>query len=402
MASAGKLEASVGADLDLRASVLDAIHRLSHWLEEHDYRGYDTFDGLSSPVLRPLTLETKLGRTILLQGIRRFPVNLRPLVGIRAEQSSKGMGFLARGFMRMHEITGDLSWAKKARFALQWLIDHRSEGYSGACWGNHFDYQSRGFYLPRGVPTVVWTSLIGHAFLDAYDHFGDDRYLEIAISACEHIVKDVKTIQDGEGCCIAYVPGMDTQVHNASTLSGSILARTYSYTKTDAYRELARRAMQYTAQHQRQNGSWYYGEKENMHWVDNFHTAYVLDCFLHYERSTGDGSFHQVMMKGYEYWKGTFFCSDGMPRYYDHKTLPIDIQCSSQALDTLAFFNDVDPGNLKLAARVARWTIENMQDSSGYFYYRRYSHGVVNKTPTLHWGQATMMCALSNLYREMN
>jgi uncharacterized protein YyaL (SSP411 family) len=248
----------------------------------------------------------------------------------------------------------------------------------------------------------VWTSLIGHAFLDAYDHFGDDRYLEIAISACEHIVKDVKTIEGGEGCCIAYVPGMDTQVHNASTLSGSILARTYSYTKTDRYRELARRAMQYTAQHQRENGSWYYGEKENMHWVDNFHTAYVLDCFLHYEKSTGDGSFHQAMMKGYEYWKETFFCSDGMPRYYDHKTLPIDIQCSSQALDTLAFFNDLDPGNLELAGRVARWTIENMQDPSGYFYYRRYSHGVVNKTPTLHWGQATMMCALSNLYRELN
>ena len=33
------------------------------------------------------------------------------------------------------------------------------------------------------------------------------------------------------------------------------------------------------------------------------------------------------MNKGYEYWKKTFFLSDGTPRYYDHKTLPIDIQC---------------------------------------------------------------------------
>jgi len=98
------------------------------------------------------------------------------------------MGFLARGFIRLHQATGDQVWADKAEFALKWLIDNQSTGYSGACWGNHFDYQSRSFYLPKGVPTIVWTSLIGHAFLDGYDHFQKDRYLQIAVSACEHIL----------------------------------------------------------------------------------------------------------------------------------------------------------------------------------------------------------------------
>ncbi len=128
--------------------IRESISRLSSWLERNDYRGYDTFDGLSSPLLRPLTFETKLLRTILLQGVRRFPVNLRPLLRIPAEKSSKGMGFLARGFIRMHQATGDQVWSEKARFALEWLIDHQSAGYSGACWGNHFDYQSRGL-LPK-------------------------------------------------------------------------------------------------------------------------------------------------------------------------------------------------------------------------------------------------------------
>ena len=385
-----------------KAEIRASIDRLSVWLEAHDYRGYDTFDGLSSPLLRPLTFETKLGRTILLQGVRRFPINLRPLLRIPAEKSTKGMGFLARGFIRLHQATGEQTWSDKARFALQWLIDHQSGGYSGACWGNHFDYQSRGFYLKRGVPTVVWTSLIGHAFLDGYDHFKDDRYLEIAVSACEHLMRDVKTFPDGEGRCIAYVPGMDTQVHNASTLSASLLGRTYSHTRNEPYRELAKQAIQYTSQHQRESGAWYYGEREDMHWVDNFHTAYVLDCFLSYEESTGDRLFHQSMMKGYEYWKETFFCADGTPRYYDRKTLPIDIQCASQAIDTLVYFSDIDPAALDLAVRVARWTIAHMQDSSGYFYYRRYSARIVNKTATLHWGQATMMCALANLYKSLN
>ena len=171
------------------------------------------------------------------------------------------MGFLARGFIRLHQTTGDQVWKDKAEFALQWLIENQSPGYSGACWGNHFDYQSRGFYLPKGVPTVVWTSLIGHAFLDAYDHFQEDRYLQIAVSACEHIVRDLGTLRDGDGTCISYIPIKDTQVHNANTLGASLLARTYSHTGNESYRELAQKAMQYTAQHQRPDSSWYYGEK---------------------------------------------------------------------------------------------------------------------------------------------
>jgi hypothetical protein len=157
--------------------------------------------------------------------------------------------------------------------------------------------------------------------------------------------------------------------------------------------------MTYTAQHQRPDGAWYYGVTPNLHWVDNFHTGYVLDCFKHYSEGTNDRSFDGILSKGYDFWKRTFFLADGTPRYYDYKTLPLDIQCASQAIDTLVFFSDQDPSALPLALTVAEWTIANMQDRTGYFYYRRYSRHIVNKTPTLHWGQATMLCALGSLYK---
>jgi hypothetical protein len=330
--------------------------------------------------------------------VRRFPWNLRPVLGVKKSRSTKGIAFLARGFMRLNQATGDPAWSAQAESALEWLIENQSKGYSGACWGNHFDYQSRSFYLPKGTPTIVWTSLIGHAFLDGYDHFRNERYLQVATSACEHILRDLNHCPDGQGTCISYIPNAKSLVHNANTLGGSLLARVYSYTGNEAHLTLARRAMQYTAQYQRPDGSWWYGEKENLHWVDNFHTAYVLDCFKFYSKYTNDPQFEAAMMSGYEYWKKTFFLADGTPRYYDHKTLPLDIQCSSQAIDTLVFFSDRDPGSLALAMRIAQWTIKNMQDSSGYFYYRRYSPWLVNRTPTLHWGQATMFCALAGLY----
>jgi rhamnogalacturonyl hydrolase YesR len=389
------------SNLALKTSIFESIERLVGWLEENDYRGYDTFDGLSARFVRPFTFETKFLRQVLQQSVRRFPLNLRPVLGIPRGYSSKGMGFLARGFIRLHKTTGDPIWMSKAEFALQWLIDNQSKGYSGACWGNHFDYQSRGFYLPKGVPTIVWTSLIGHAFLDVYEHSKNDRYLQIAVSACEHILRDYETYSHEDGLCISYVPGLNSEVHNASTLGASLLVRAGSYTHNPAYTALAQKAFQYTAEHQQSDGSWYYAEYPNTHWVDNFHTGYVLDCFKLYREFTGDDRFTAKMERGYEYWKTTFFLPDGTPRYYNFKTLPIDIQCCSQAIDTLVFFSDRDPESLSLAMNVARWTIENMQDKTGYFYYRRYSPWLVNKTPTLHWGQATMLCALAGLYQSL-
>jgi hypothetical protein len=311
------------------------------------------------------------------------------------------MGFLARGFMRLHEATGDAAWRDKAEFALQWLIDNRATGYTGSSWGNHFDYQSRSSYAPKGLPSVVWTSLIGHAFLDAYDQFRSERYLQVAVSACEHILHDLAIATEEDSLCISYFPNHNHKVHNANTLGASLLARTYAYTQNEAYRVLAEKAIQYTAGHQRPDSSWYYGEADNLHWVDNFHTAYVLDSFKYYAEGTHDYQFEANQMAGYTYWKSTFFLPDGTPRYYSYKTKPIDIQCCSQAIDTLVFFHDRDPEGLLLALRIAEWTIQHMQDRTGYFYYRRYSRWLANKTPTLHWGQATMLCALAGLYKVL-
>src|SRR5579863_451760 len=106
-ASAGEQHSAQASNASSRALIYESIDRLSHWLEENDYRGYDTFDGLSARFLRPFTFETKLLRIVLQQSVRRFPVNLRPVLRITKEHSSKGMGFLARGFIRLHKTTGD-------------------------------------------------------------------------------------------------------------------------------------------------------------------------------------------------------------------------------------------------------------------------------------------------------
>src|SRR5271156_6285644 len=214
--SAGKKPRAGSFNRVPKDRIMESILRLSDWLGKNDYLGYDTVDGLSAKFVRPFTFETKFLRTVLQQGVRRFPPNLRPLLGIPRSRSTKGTGYLAKGFLRLAQATGDKSWGNKAESALQWLVENESKGYSGACWGNHFDYQSRGFYLPKGVPTIVWTSHIGHGFLDAYEHFGDGQYLQVAASACEHILRDLKREAEGDSVCISYIPNGENYIHNAN------------------------------------------------------------------------------------------------------------------------------------------------------------------------------------------
>ena len=64
---------------------------------------------------------------------------------------------------------------------------------------------------------------------------------------------------------------------------------------------------------------------------------------------------------GHDYWKNTFFLPDRRPRYYSNKILPLDMKCSSQAIDTLVFFHDIDPESVPLAMKMAEWTVASCQ-----------------------------------------
>src|SRR5258707_78620 len=106
-ASVENRSASGGTNTASKAAIYGSIKKLSIWLEKNDYRGYDTFDGLSARFVRPLTFENKFLKQVLQQAVRRFPINMRPVLGIPRAHSSKGMGFLARGFIRLHQTTGN-------------------------------------------------------------------------------------------------------------------------------------------------------------------------------------------------------------------------------------------------------------------------------------------------------
>jgi hypothetical protein len=204
------------------------------------------------------------------------------------------------------------------------------------------------------------------------------------------------------GDCLSYFAHEQESIHNANLLGAAVLARAAKATGRQDYRDTAREAVRYSCLRMLDTGAWWYAEADQYHWIDNFHTGYNLDSVKCYIDCTGDTEFSSDLSKGLQYYKDNFFEQSGAPKYYHNRAYPIDIQCSSQAIDTLAYFSKDDPDCRSLAIKVASWTIDNMQGSHGYFYYRKYPAGITARTPMLHWGQATMFKGLSHLILRLS
>lgn len=371
-----------------------SLERLLAWAEDHRYQAYDPGDGQLS-VLRPLAFNQEFLHRLLTAGVLRAPFNIRPWIGIRAHTSTKGMGYFAWAYAKLFAQTGDSRYSEKARHCLDWLMGHTAPGYKHACWGNHFAFSTRAGTIPAHEPTIVWSGLIGQAFLEALAVLKDPRYLEVASSICEWILS-LPREKTASGSCLSYVMLKQSSIHNSNMLGAALLGRVGSLTGESRFTEVARDAMLYSVSRQNPDGSWWYGEDPKYHWIDNFHTGYNLDSLKRYADATGDRSFDLPMQRGFDYLKANFFEACGRPKYYHNKTMPIDIQCAAQAIDTLAFFSEGDAQARELSVKVALWTIDHLQDPDGHFYYRDLGW-IVNRTPMLHWGQGTMAKALAHL-----
>ncbi|GAB3002576.1 hypothetical protein GCM10010960_05220 [Arenimonas maotaiensis] len=384
--------------------IAKSFSELRAYCEAENYKGWDPYDGLNSTIFQAMPLKHwDLARLVLIQLCKRSPFNLRPLLRVPKQHNAKGVGLFLNGYCNLYRMAeqGDTRFGTleqlraKVDEVARLLISLQSKGYSGACWGYNFDWQARRLFLfPAHTPTVVATTFCASALFQAYEVTGNRLYLDTALSSADFVLKNLHRTESKGGFILSYspLPGNDT-VYNASLLGAKLLSQCYRYTRNEEYKTVARQIVSAACEGQAADGSWVYGLLPVQSWIDSFHTGYNLDAMAHYARFCEDSSFDDAMQRGLDFYLANFFLADGTPKYYHNRTYPIDIHCPGQLWVSLSVMGRFQP-HAALCRKVADWTLANMQDSQGFFYYQL-KRGVSSKIPYMRWSNAFMFNALS-------
>lgn len=369
--------------------------------ERDGYAGYSKFDALESPVVRALSFGWWPLRLVWTQLVTRSPVNLRPLLRVRAGINPEAPALFARANLDALEAGRRGPFTARARRCLDWLLayDGANSGvYHGRCWGYHHAWQSPGFYQPPHSPNCYITTIVAGALLHGHRVLGTTAYLDAARSAADFILGDLRVFhEDGEEKCIGYVPDIRAQfvVININALAAALLAQVGARCGEPRLVEQARKLMTFVVRQQTPYGAWHYtvNPRQSLVTHDNYHTGMILDALLAYEQDTGDARFHPAYAAGLDYYRAALFLPDGAPKWTNTQRWPHDVHGSAQG--TLSF---ALAGERHTAARIASWGLEHFYRGDGTFAYQR--GRLVHKRFTLqHWCNGWMVRGLAALLR---
>ncbi|MFB6317443.1 pectate lyase [Saccharicrinis sp. FJH54] len=375
----------------------EALLKLKNYIESQNYRGYDPYDALNSPLFKlPVLKSNKLIRFGSQQLVKRFPLNLRPLLFIKKgiNPVTLGLCIQAYAYLYEHDKKNKQQHFNKIEALIENLEMLIPEGYSGACWGYNFDWEARYARIPSLEPTVVATGIITNALYIANEKTGIKKAADLVVSASAFVTKDLKRTTFADGICFSYSPFDRQTVFNASMKGVRILAQAYKLTQNVNLRDLGEKAVDFVVSHQNENGSWPYALANKGDWSDSYHTGYVLDCLDDFQKLTGVNKYNPFIKNGYEYFIQHFIIDDQIPAFYDYNQYPVDCTAASQIILTTSRF-----GDMEIAKNIALWTINKMQKSNGSFKFRMFKNYVIHNS-FMRWSDAWMFAALSKIYEK--
>jgi len=385
----------------------NSIKQLHQHCVDCSFKGYSLYDSHNSFI--PFE---KLGKTISFlvnQVVKRSPVNLRKVLGVKKDLNPKGVGLFLHAYALMHDsgILPDNEAIKLMNEKFLWLKDNHSQGYSGYCWGYNYDWpRSDGSMFHAYTPSVVVTAFICRGLLEYYKITQEETVKSMIKSACEFVKNDVHCTISEKGRCYSYTPVQQDLVINANLLAAEILAYDDYLSGETQYLNEVKEVLEFTLAHQNGDGSWYYsispksGEPKKQ--ID-FHQGYVvdsMDILTRIYQLKGE-KYENSIKKGVRFYFEDQFHKNGYCYWRIPKVWPIDIHNQSQGILTFVRFAKQDDRFLAFAETIFKWTAKNMRSSKGYFYYQKYSF-FTNKTNYLRWNQAWMLLATTTLYTKNN
>jgi len=345
-----------------REHLFDIRDRVLARMVADGFAGADPFDGLESAVFRASGLgRFRLARLAWLQAIKRGPEGLRKVVRVPHMVNPKTLALLggaAQGVV-LFNVRGRL------------LEMQNPDGG----WGYPFEWQARAFYAKRHQSNAIVTSFVVDALIEG----GMEKDHPALVHAARFV--EGKLWRDAY---FAYFDHVAVEIHNASLWAAFTLHRIIGPNDKTA------QAVARVINAQKADGSWAYGMRSHHHFVDGFHTGYVLDLLDRF-RNLGIRGLDGAIAGGWRFYRSECFNADGMPRSFAGRDGYLDTHAVAQAMASLCRFGDRDG-----AIRVSEWAAENLFDPGrDLFFAGIKKDGRPDRRNYMRWTQAWMVWALS-------
>ena len=382
-------------------NIINYARRLTEYIRSSDWKGYDPYDALNSVYLKKI--QNKWLRIATIQFLRRFPLNLRPLLKIDKGHNPKAIALFIRSLVKLSSLlkTNDYKDDIKRLIALALSLRSKTSNDNVMAWGYNFGWQSRVFYCDSFSPNIQSTIMNAHAFFELQESqlFKEDQLMnfrDICIKANQYMLNELILKEDSSRAILAYIPNDNAISFNVQAQAAWSLLRAFSLTGVDRFRELACKLIRFVESKQRSDGSWFYGEADCQKFIDNFHTGFILESLYECKKICGDYVSDDVIRRGYQFYLNNFFTGNGIVKYFAGSTYPIDAHAIAQSIISLCKLADYNPSSGEILESSLDWTLTNFLDDEAYFYYQKWLL-FTNKIPYVRWTQAWMLFALITL-----
>lgn len=383
----------------MKRSIEESYVALYRWLVKEHFSGYDPYDGINTD-LGWLT-KSKNVRLLMIYVNKFSPLNIRKLLKIKKSKNNKALALIIRSILkRPYRREQERFIEQKIQNLLSSSLIHK---YGYHCWNaNNIYIQTTREYQPPDMPGVIGTEICSRALLEYYIKHPERDDLKAVILSARNFFLKVLLANRKNIVFFRYKPMSPVYecIYNASIIAASFVARVNKDFRLEEKNNVIADCYNFLINRQNKDGSWNYGvdlrngkEKIQM----DFHQGYILDALLEYLEIFGHkNEIYEAYQKGLNFYYLKQFYSNGQSLYRYPRKYPIDIHNQAQGIITFSRAGRFNEKYLEFAKTIAYWTINNMQSSSGYFYYQKYPF-LMNRIPYFRWGQAWMFYSLSHL-----
>ena len=379
--------------------VESAYHKLMDYMFQNNFTGYDPYDGLNTPLnFLKINMLCRLGLVYL----NKFsPVNFRKFFKVQKSKQLMALSTAANAMFIFNNLSN-----RESEFIDNLYLELKEKTlktkYGYHCWdARHFPIQMQDKLIAINIPSVVGNEIFGSFLINCYKATGNNEVLNYISDLADLFMDKYFCERDGFSFFRYRITDSDEKFTlNASLKATAFLIKASEILDNDSYHEPIHKVINTVLKLQKDDGRWnytYFIDKQTEKKQIDFHQGFILDDILLFMKKYGyEKPYINSYQKGLNFYYHKQFLPNGQSIYRHPKKWPVDIHNQAQGIITFtraakAGFGDHYFG---FASKIAEWTIKNMQDKDGHFYFLKYPW-FTNKIPYIRWSDANMSYALA-------